>query len=80
MEQPVQRMIQGLFFATFIGVSVKMDRQSGDCFSENANTRIYRCHLHGRSLGYRFAGTGTASEECIRTTDRAVLRLISGTE
>ena len=50
MEQPVERMVDGLFLAASVVVLVEMQWQGCNGLSQNTDAGVYRRHLHGRAF------------------------------
>ena len=80
MQQSIQRMVNSFLLTAGIIVAVQMQRQSGYCFGQNADTGIYRCHLHSGAFRDGLAGGAATEEECIAGTGGAVLRLVPRTD
>ena len=76
MQQQVQRVIQCLFLAAVICVSVQMHRQTGDGLGKNAHAAVDRRHLHGRPFRHNLACGGAAHEKRVSAACRSVGGLV----
>ena len=73
-------MVDCFFLAAVFRISVHMNRKSRDRFRKDTDAGVYRRHLHGGTLGNRFARRGSAEEEGVRTAGGFVLRLAPESE
>ena len=80
VEQAVQRMIHSFLFTSSFVIAVQMERQTGDSFSQNADTGIHRCHLHSGAFRDHLARSGVAHEKTVAASSGSVLGLVPGTE
>ena len=73
-------MIDGLFLAAVLLVTVEVERQSRYSFRQDTDTGIHRRHLHGGAFIDPFARRAAAKEKAVGAARSAVLGLIPGTE
>lgn len=80
VEQYIQWMVDGFFFAAGIGVAIEVERKSGHSLCQDTHTGIHSGHLHGRALGHRFAGGEAAEQKTVGTTGSGIAGLVSRLE
>ncbi len=80
MKQYIQWMVDGFFFAAGIGVAIEVERKSGHGHCQDTHTGIHCGHLHGRSLGHRFAGGGASEQKTVGATGSGIAGLVSRLE
>ena len=80
VQKQIQRMVDGLFLAAILLVTVEVERQSRHSLRQDTDAGIYRRHLHGGAFIDPFARRAAAKEKTVGAARSAVLRLIPGTE
>lgn len=73
MKKPIQRMIECLDLRAITGLLADVQRQSRDCFSQNAHARLDGGHLHRAALRYRATRACGPEEKAITRADRVVV-------
>nr|DAP78596.1 MAG TPA: hypothetical protein [Caudoviricetes sp.] len=68
MKKPIQRMIGCLHLRAITGLLVDVQRQSRDCFSQNAHARVDGGHLHRAAPRYRTTRASRTKEKRIPAT------------
>ena len=63
VQQPVERMVEGLYLAPVFTVAVHMERKARHRLRENTDAGIYSSHLQSGALIHRLTAGGAAKEK-----------------
>ena len=69
-------MIDGLFLAAVLLVTVEVERQPRHSLRQDTDTGIHRRHLHGGAFIDPLASRAAAKEKAVGAARGAILRLI----
>ena len=74
VQQPVERMVEGLYLAPVFTVAVHMERKARHRLRENTDAGIYSSHLQRGALIHRLAAGGAAKEKGKAAAAQGILR------